>query len=74
MRKLFQSFMAAAVLATGVVTFSAPQAEAQSFRERQRSSSASAPATRCARLPRLPPRRPSLGRPPLQSLVPRELS
>jgi|UPI000781A63C hypothetical protein len=36
MRKLFQSFMAAAVLATGVVTFSAPQAEAQSFRERQR--------------------------------------
>ncbi|WP_279480514.1 hypothetical protein [Aureimonas sp. SK2] len=36
MRKLFQSFMAAAVLATGVVTFSAPQAEAQSLRERQR--------------------------------------
>ncbi|WP_168990531.1 BA14K family protein [Aureimonas flava] len=36
MRRLFQSFMAAAVLATGMVTFSPPQAEAQGMRERQR--------------------------------------
>ncbi|WP_182086738.1 BA14K family protein [Aureimonas sp. ME7] len=36
MRRLFQTFMAVTVLATGAVTFSAPQAEAQSFRERQR--------------------------------------